>query len=154
MHFRRQSASLDPEKCAIVRATEDIWNVRDVDATVLRHRIDCQWRDQGDFLWGREQIRAFLTRKWQREVDFRIIMELWASSERHFAVRFCSEYRRDGKSWFRAYGNEAWGYDENGLVSRRLSSANECPIEAHQRALLWGEGTRPHDHATLEELGL
>lgn len=137
-----------------VRAAEDAWNRRDLDAVVLSSSIDCQWRCRTDFLWGREQLKQFLTRKWRREMDFRIVSELWSHAGRRVALRFSSEFRDDSGTWFRTYGNESWECDAAGLVQRRLSSANAHPITEHERKLRWGAGARPVDHPSLSELGL
>lgn len=137
-----------------VRTAEDAWNRRDLDAVVLSSSIDCQWRCRADFLWGREQIRQFLTRKWRREIDLCMIIELWAWNDRRIAIRFSSEFRDDSGMWFRTYGNESWECDDTGLVRRRLSSTNAHPIEEHDRKLRWPRGVRPADYPTLSELGL
>jgi nuclear transport factor 2 (NTF2) superfamily protein len=137
-----------------VRAVEDAWNRRDLDAVVLSSSIDCQWRCRAESLWGREQIRQFLTRKWRREIDLRIINELWVWDGLRIAVRFSSEFRDDSGTWFRTYGNENWECDASGLVRRRLSSANAHPIEEHERKLRWPPGIRPPDYPALSELGL
>ena len=143
-----------PSMLERVRAAEDAWNRRDLDAVVLSSSIDCQWRCRADFLWGREQIRQFLTRKWRREIDLRMISELWAWNGGRVAIRFSTEFRDDSGTWFRTYGNENWECDHAGLVRRRLSSANANPIEEHERKLRWPLGHRPVDHSSLSELGL
>lgn len=137
-----------------VQAAEDIWNTCDIDAVVLSNTIDCQWRSRVDFIWGREQIRTFLSRKWRREIEYRVINELWAWSSKRVAIRFSSEFRDDSGTWFRVYGNEDWEYDDTGLVSRRFASANEHRIDEHERALRWPPGIRPVGHPSLSELGL
>lgn len=137
-----------------VRAAEDAWNRRDLDAIVLGSTIDCQWRCCAEFLWGREQIRHFLNRRWRREIELRLINEFWAHEEGRVAIRFATEFRDDSGTWFRTYGNEVWDCDDAGLVRRRLSSANAHPIAEHERKLRWPSGARPADHATLSELGL
>lgn len=137
-----------------VRTTENAWNRRDIDTVVLSSTIDCQWRCRADFLWGREQIRQFLSRKWRRELDLRVIAELWSWGRRRIAIRFSSEYRDDSGTWFRTYGNENWESDESGLVCRRLTCANVHPIDEHERVLRWPVGPRPADYPALTELGL
>lgn len=138
----------------MVQAAENAWNTRDLDAVVLSNTIDCQWRSRVDFIWGREQIRTFLSRKWRREIECRMISELWASSHKRIAVRFSCEFRDDSGTWFRVYGNEDWEYDDTGLVSRRFTGTNEHPIHEHERALRWPLGARPAEHPLLSELGL
>lgn len=137
-----------------IRADENAWNLRDVDAVVLGSRIDCQWRDRTEFIWGREQLRAFLIRKWRREIDFRIVKELWVADGSRVALRFACEFRDDNGTWFRALGNQCWELDEAGLLSRRLTSVNEHPIDGRERVLRWTKGRRPFDHPSLAELGL
>jgi nuclear transport factor 2 (NTF2) superfamily protein len=137
-----------------VRAAENARNTGDLDAVVLSNTFDCQWRNRVDFIWGREQIRTFLSRKWRREIEHRVINELWAWSSRRVAIRFSCEFRDDSGTWFRVYGNENWEYDDTGLVSRRFTGANEHPIHEHERALRWPLGARPADYPSLAELGL
>lgn len=137
-----------------VRAAENAWNQRDIDAVLLSSSIDCQWRCRADFLWGREQVRQFLTRKWRRELELRVINELWIWDEERAAIRFSSEFRDDSGTWFRTYGNDNWELDSAGLVRRRLTSANVHPIEEHERALRWPPGARPAASPSLSELGL
>lgn len=139
---------------ARVRTVEDAWNLRDLDAIVLGSSIDCQWRCHAEFLWGRGQVRQYLTRKWRREIDLRVIKELWVWDGQRIAIRFSSEFRDDSGTWFRTYGNENWECDSSGLVRRRLSSANAHPIEEHERKFRWPPGVRPADYAALSELGL
>jgi len=150
----KSDPAAEPELLARIRAAEDAWNRRDVDAVVRGSTIDCQWRNRAEFLWGREQIRAFLLRKWRREMEFRLVNELWAWAGRRVAIRFSTEYRTDSGTWFRSYGNSVWEYDEAGLIHRRLSSVNEHPIAEHERLLRWAAGPRPADHSSLSELGL
>lgn len=133
---------------------EDAWNLRELDTVVLGTSIDCQWRHKTDFLWGREQIRTYLSRKWRREIDLRILYELWSFENRRLAVRFACEFRDDSGTWFRTYGNENWEYDDSGLVCRRLVSANDHPIGEHERSLRWPSGIRPADCPELSEIGL
>ncbi|MDQ2082948.1 DUF1348 family protein [Xanthobacteraceae bacterium Astr-EGSB] len=142
------------ELAARVRAAEDAWNTREIDAVVRSSTIDCQWRIRTDFLWGREQIRAFIARKWRRELELRMVQELWAWTGHKIAIRISSEFCTDSGTWFRAYGNENWECNEAGLVHRRLSCINEHPIEEHERVLRWPAGPRPAGYPTLSELGL
>jgi nuclear transport factor 2 (NTF2) superfamily protein len=136
-----------------LRLQEDAWNLRDLEAVVQSNTIDCQWRNRADFVWGREQIRSFISRRWRRELDARTLTELWAAEGDRVAVRFATEFRSDSGSWFRAYGNEDWECEPSGLVRRRLTCVNEHAIEEHERALRWPAGPRPLDHPTLTELG-
>jgi nuclear transport factor 2 (NTF2) superfamily protein len=136
-----------------VRASEDAWNLRNLDAVVLSHTIGCQWRCRADFIWGRDQVRAFVSRRWRREIEFRLLSELWAWDGNRIAMRFACEFRDDGGIWYRVYGNENWLCDEHGLVSLRLTNANEHPIEEYERTLRWTTETRPADYPTLIELG-
>ncbi|KJS24331.1 MAG: hypothetical protein VR75_15815 [Hyphomonadaceae bacterium BRH_c29] len=139
---------------AAVRAIENAWNLRDLDAIVLGNSIDCLWRHKTDFLWGREQVRTYLSRKWRCEHDLRIVFELWAVEHRRVAVRFATEFRDDSGVWFRVHGNESWECDVNGIVHRRLTSENDHPILEHERILRWLTGIRPADHPGLSELGV
>ncbi|WP_395397525.1 DUF1348 family protein [Novosphingobium sp. BL-8A] len=150
----RSHPACEQEARERVRAAEDAWNLHDVDAVVMAHRIDCQWRAGSEFLWGREQIRGFLDRKWKREIDFRVIQQLWAFTRDRLAVRLAWEFRTDGGAWFRGYGDESWEYDAAGLVSRRFSSCSEHLIAEHERLLRWPVGARGFGGASLEELGL
>lgn len=136
-----------------VREAERAWNVRDVNAIVLSNAIDCLWRNRVQFLWGREQIRAFIERSARRELDYRTIYEPWASSGRCLSFRFAAEFHDDSGTWFRTYGSEEIELDDAGLVKRRLTAANEHPIQEHERVLRWTAGARPLDHPTLTELG-
>lgn len=139
---------------AAVHAIENAWNIRDLDTVVLGNSIDCQWRYRTDFLWGREQVRAYLSRKWSRENDLRVLYEPWAFGQLRLAVRFVCEFRDDSGTWFRTYGNENCECDEGGLVRRRFTAANEHIIKEHERALRWPIGIRPADHPGLSELGV
>jgi nuclear transport factor 2 (NTF2) superfamily protein len=136
-----------------VRDTEHAWNSGDFDAIVLTNTIDCHWRNRVTFLWGREQIRAFIARQIRREIDARILIEPWAEGMRRLALRFAREFRDDSGIWFRAYGSEDLEFDDAGLVKRRLTAANEHPIQEHERVLRWPAGSRPADHPSLSELG-
>jgi uncharacterized protein len=137
-----------------VRKAEDAWNTRDPDRVVLAYTPDSRWRNRAEFLAGREEIRAFLRRKWAKELDYRLIKELWAFEGARIAVRFAYEWHDDSGSWFRAYGNENWEFDERGLMRVRLASINDVPINAAERLYQWPLGRRPDDHPSLSALGL
>jgi len=137
-----------------VRAAEDGWNSRDPARVALAYTPDCRWRNRVEFPVGRAQIEAFLARKWSRELDYRLIKELWAFAENRIAVRFAYEYHDDSGQWFRAYGNENWQFDAEGLMEQRLASINEHPIAETDRKFHWPLGRRPDDHAGLSDLGL
>lgn len=145
--FTQQSAA---EK---VRLAEDGWNSRDPGRVALAYTADSAWRNRAEFLRGREAIEAFLTRKWSRELDYRLVKELWAHDGNRIAVRFAYEYRDDSGSWFRAYGNENWEFDADGLMRRRIASINEHPIAESDRKFHWPLGRRPDDHPGLSDLG-
>ncbi len=136
-----------------VRAAEDGWNGRDAAKIALAYTTDSQWRNRAEFITGRAEIEAFLNRKWAKELAYRLIKELWAFNGNRIAVRFAYEYHDDSGTWFRAYGNENWAFDENGLMQRRIASINEHPITESARAFHWAIGRRPDDHAGLSELG-
>ncbi len=137
-----------------VRAAEDACNLRDLDTAVMSNSIDCQWRNREEFLWGREQVRGFLRRRWQREGERRLIAELWAMDRKRLAIRFSSEFRDENGMWFRSYGNENWELNDFGLVRWRLTSVNEIPIREYERVLLWPPGVRPAGFTTHKEMGL
>ena len=137
-----------------VRAAENAWNGRDPEAVSLAYTPDSEWRNRDLFLTGRGQIRAFLTDKWQRELDYRLIKELWAFTGSRIAVRFAYEWHDEGGRWFRSYGNENWEFAEDGLMRRRLASINDLAIDEGQRLFHWPAGARPDDHPGLSELGL
>jgi uncharacterized protein len=137
-----------------VRMAEDAWNSRDPDRVALAYTPDSQWRNRAEFVNGRGEIVAFLTRKWRKELDYRLIKELWAHDGARIAVRFAYECRDDAGNWFRAYGNENWEFDENGLMARRHASINDLPMPEAERKFHWPEGRRPDDHPSLSELGL
>jgi len=137
-----------------VRLAENAWNGRDPARVALAYTPDSRWRNRAEFINGRDEIVAFLTRKWARELDYRLIKELWAFAENRIAVRFAYEFRDDTGSWFRAYGNENWEFDENGLMARRLASINDLPILEAERKFFWPQGERPADHPGLPDLGL
>jgi uncharacterized protein len=138
-----------------VRAAEDGWNGRDPEKVALAYTADSQWRNRAEFFQGRPAIIAFLSRKWARELDYRLIKELWAFDETRIAVRFAYEWHDDSGHWFRSYGNENWEFDEHGLMRRRLASINDLPIKSAERHFHWpAPGPRPADHPGLGELGL
>ena len=137
-----------------VRAAEDGWNSRDPQKVSLAYTPDSQWRNRSEFVDGRKQIVAFLQRKWARELEYRLIKELWAFSDNRIAVRFAYEWRDDSGNWFRSYGNENWEFDENGLMSRRFACINDLPIAESERMFHWPQGRRPDDHPGLSMLGL
>ncbi|HVG26115.1 MAG TPA: nuclear transport factor 2 family protein [Acidobacteriaceae bacterium] len=137
-----------------VRKAEDAWNTRDPHKVSLAYTSDSQWRNRADFLQGREQIIAFLTGKWNRELDYRLVKELWAFAGNRIAVRFAYECHDASGRWFRSYGNENWEFDENGLMRRRLASINDLAITPEERLFHWPLGSRPIDHPSLSEMGL
>jgi len=137
-----------------VRLAEDGWNSRDPEKVALAYSPDSRWRNRAEFVNGREEIVAFLKRKWARELDYRLIKELWAFSGNRIAVRFAYEWRDDSGNWFRSYGNENWEFAEDGLMQVRFASINDLPIAAPQRKYHWPLGRRPDDHPGLSDLGL
>lgn len=137
-----------------VRAAEDGWNNKDPQRVALAYTIDSQWRNRAEFLTGREQIIAFLSKKWAKEHQYRLIKELWAYEGNRIAVRFAYEWHNDNGEWFRSYGNENWEFDQNGLMQRRYASINDLPIEETERKFHWPLGRRPDDHPGLSDLGL
>jgi uncharacterized protein len=137
-----------------VRAAEDGWNNRDPAKVSLAYTPDSQWRNRNEFLTGRTQIVEFLTRKWQKELEYRLIKELWAFEDNRIAVRFAYEWHDDAGQWFRSYGNENWEFDAQGLMHKRYASINDLAIEEYQRKFRWAQGPRPVDAAGLSELGL
>jgi nuclear transport factor 2 (NTF2) superfamily protein len=137
-----------------VRLAEDGWNTRDPERVALAYTIDSKWRNRAEFPAGRAQIISFLSRKWAREMDYRLIKELWAFRENRIAVRFAYEYHDDSGNWFRAYGNETWEFDEKGLMYARHASINELPIGPADRKFHWPLGRRPDEHPGLTALGL
>ena len=137
-----------------VRKAEDAWNTRDPDAVALAYTEDTVWRNRAEFLNGREEVRAFLQRKWARELDYRLIKEIWTHGDNRIAVRFFYEWRDDAGAWYRAYGNENWEFDAQGLMHRRIASINDRPIKETDRKFHWPQGRRPDDHPGLSELGL
>jgi nuclear transport factor 2 (NTF2) superfamily protein len=137
-----------------VRAAEDAWNSRDPDRVVKVYTEDTLWRNRAEFPRGREQVHQFLVRKWARELDYRLIKELWAFTGNRIAVRFAYEWHDDSGQWFRSYGNENWEFDAQGFMQRRFASINDLPITAAQRLFHWPLGRRPEDHPSLSDLGL
>ena len=137
-----------------VRMAEDAWNSRDPDRVVGVYTEDTRWRNRAEFPMGRAQVRDFLQRKWARELDYRLIKELWAFTGARIAVRFAYEFHDDSGQWFRSYGNENWEFNAHGLMMRRFASINDLPIPAEQRLFHWPLGRRPDEHAGLSELGL
>jgi uncharacterized protein len=136
------------------RKAEDAWNTRSPQQVALAYTTDSMWRNRAEFLRGREAIEAFLTRKWQRELDYRLIKELWSCHDNRIAVRFAYEWHDDSGNWFRSYGNENWEFDQHGLMRRRIASINDLPITQAERKLYWPLGRRPEDHPSLSDLGL
>ena len=147
--FSRETAT------AKVRAAEDAWNRRDPEKVSLAYSLDSVWRNRAEFLQGRPEIVAFLARKWARELDYRLIKELWAFTDDRIAVRFAYEWHDDSGQWYRSYGNENWEFDELGYMRRRIASINDLPIAAAERKYHWpAPGPRPAEHPGLSELGL
>jgi len=147
--FTRESATQK------IRMAEDAWNIRDPERIALAYSLDSQWRNRSRFVTGRAEIVEFLSGKWERELDYRLIKELWAYTDDRIAVRFQYEYHNTDGAWFRAYGNENWEFDENGLMRIRQASINDVAIEASERKFHWpAPGPRPDDHPGLTELGL
>jgi uncharacterized protein len=137
-----------------VRMAEDGWNGRDPKRVALAYTPDSIWRNRSEFPRGRAEIEAFLTRKWQKENEYRLIKELWAFTNNRIAVRFAYEWRDDAGNWFRSYGNENWEFDENGLMQKRFASINDLAITESERKFHWPQGRRPDDHPGLSDLGL
>ena len=137
-----------------VRAAEDGWNSRDPDKVALAYTLDSQWRNRSEFIDGRAQIVAFLQRKWARELEYRLIKELWTFGDSRIAVRFAYEWRDDVGSWFRSYGNENWEFDSSGLMRTRFTCINDLAIADSERMFHWPQGRRPDDHPGLSLLGL
>lgn len=137
-----------------VRLAEDGWNSRDPAKVAFAYTPDSKWRNRAEFPQGRAQIAEFLTRKWAKELDYRLVKELWAHDGNRIAVRYTYEYHDDSGNWFRAYGNENWEFDEHGYMDRRFASINEHPIAETDRKFRWPLGRRPDDHPSLSDLGL
>lgn len=146
--FTRETALLK------VRLAEDGWNSRDPAKVALAYTVDTRWRNRAEFIEGRAQAQAFLQRKWARELDYRLIKELWAFEGQRIAVRYAYEWRDDSGNWFRSYGNENWAFDAQGLMHQRFACINDLPITQGERKFLWPQGRRPDDHPGLSELGL
>ena len=139
---------------AKVRKAEDGWNSRNPEQVALAYTEDSRWRNRAEFVTGRDQIIAFLKRKWSRELEYRLIKELWAFAGNRIAVRFAYESRDDSGQWYRSYGNENWEFNEQGVMYRRHASINDLPIKEIERLFHWPQGTRPADHPGLSDLGL
>jgi hypothetical protein len=137
-----------------IRGAEDAWNTRDPQRVAGAYSVDSVWRNRAEFIKGREEIVAFLTRKWAKELDYRLIKELWAWQGNRIAVRFAYEWHDDSGQWFRSYGNENWEFDAEGYMRRRVASINDLPIKAADRKYHWPLGRRPDDHPGLSDLGL
>jgi nuclear transport factor 2 (NTF2) superfamily protein len=135
------------------RMAEDAWNTRDPQRVALAYTVDSRWRNRSEFLQGRTAIEAFLTRKWARELDYRLIKEIWGTRENRIAVRFAYEWHDDSGNWFRSYGNEMWEFDEQGLMRTRFASINDSLIAERDRKYHWPLGPRPADHPSLSDLG-
>jgi hypothetical protein len=137
-----------------VRGAEDGWNTRDPERVSLAYTPQSVWRNRSEFVTGRKEIVGLLTRKWAKELDYRLIKELWAFTDNRIAVRFAYEWHDDSGHWYRSYGNENWEFDENGLMARRHASINDLPIKEADRLYHWPLGRRPDDHPGLSDLGL
>lgn len=146
--FTRESAAQK------VRMAEDAWNSRDPDRVVLVYTEDTRWRNRAEFPVGRDQVRQFLQRKWAKELDYRLIKELWACTETCIAVRFAYEWHDDSNHWYRSYGNENWEFNDQGFMTRRFASINDLPIKDAERKFFWQLGRRPDEHPALSDLGL
>jgi uncharacterized protein len=136
-----------------VRLAEDGWNSRDPEKVALAYTVDSRWRNRSEFIHGRQEIVAFLKRKWAKELDYRLIKELWTFEGNRIAVRFAYEWHDDAGNWFRSYGNENWEFDGDGLMAVRHASINDLPIREADRKYHWALGRRPDDHAGLSDLG-
>lgn len=137
-----------------VRMAEDAWNTRDPAAIAQAYTVDSRWRNRGEFLQGRDAIEAFMRRKWQRELDYRLIKSLWAFDGDRIAVRFAYEWHDNRDQWFRSYGNENWAFDAHGLMRQRIASINDIAIAEAARLFRWPLGRRPDDHPSLDDLDL
>jgi uncharacterized protein len=146
--FTRETATLK------VRRAEDGWNSRNPQQVSLVYTPDSKWRNRAEFIQGREQIIQFLTRKWRKELEYRLIKELWAFDGNRIAVRFAYEWRDDSGQWYRSYGNENWEFNAEGLMQHRIASINDLPIKEEDRLFNWPQGRRPDDHPGLSDLGL
>lgn len=137
-----------------VRLAEDAWNTRDAAKVALAYTPDTQWRNRAEFATNRAEAQAFLERKWNKELDYRLIKELWLFGENRIAVRYAYEWHDDAGNWFRSYGNENWEFEANGLMQRRFACINDMPIQESERQFHWPLGRRPDGHPGLSELGL
>jgi nuclear transport factor 2 (NTF2) superfamily protein len=137
-----------------VRLAEDAWNTRDPERVAAAYSSDSQWRNRAEFITGRAAIQEFLARKWARELEYRLIKELWAFDGARIAVRFAYEWHDDSGNWFRSYGNENWEFDADGLMRQRHASINDLPIAETGRLYSWPQGRRPDEHPGLSDLGL
>lgn len=146
--FTRETALLK------VRLAEDGWNTRDAAKVALAYTLDTKWRNRAEFASNRAEAEAFLTRKWKKELDYRLIKELWAFTDNRIAVRYAYEWHDDSGNWFRSYGNENWEFAENGLMAHRFACINDLPIKESERLFHWPLGRRPDEHPSLSELGL
>ncbi|WP_394560952.1 DUF1348 family protein [Aquipseudomonas alcaligenes] len=146
--FTRETAILK------VRMAEDGWNSRDAAKVALAYTADTKWRNRAEFASSRAEAQAFLSRKWNKELEYRLIKELWAFSENRIAVRYAYEWHDDSGNWFRSYGNENWEFADNGLMAHRFACINDLPISEAERKFRWPLGRRPDDHPGLSELGL
>jgi len=146
--FTRESAILK------VRLAEDGWNSRDAAKVAMAYTLDTQWRNRAEFVTSLAEAQAFLERKWRKELEYRLIKELWAFTDNRIAVRYAYEWHDDSGNWFRSYGNENWEFTENGLMAHRFACINDLPIEESERKFRWPLGRRPDDHPGLSQLGL
>jgi uncharacterized protein len=137
-----------------VRMAEDAWNTRDADRVAMVYTENTRWRNRTEFPEGREQVKRFLQSKWIKELDYRLIKEIWTHSENRIAVRFAYEWRNDSEQWFRSYGNENWEFNDQGLMMYRFASINDLSIKNSERKFFWPLGRRPDDHPSLTDLGL
>lgn len=137
-----------------VRLAEDGWNSRDPEAVSMAYTADTKWRNRSTFVDGREEVVRFLTEKWAKEHEYRLVKELWAFTENRIAVRYAYEYHDDSGQWYRAYGNENWEFEPDGLMKNRHASINDLPIDESQRLFRWEQGRRPDDHPSLSDMGL
>lgn len=137
-----------------VRLAEDAWNSRDPERVSMAYTTDSQWRNRSEFVSGRDEIVTFLQRKWQKEMDYRLVKELWIADGNRIAVRFAYEWHDEAGNWFRSYGNENWEFTEQGLMKRRIASINDLPIKESDRKFHWPLGRRPDDHPGLSDMGL
>jgi nuclear transport factor 2 (NTF2) superfamily protein len=137
-----------------VRLAEDGWNSRNAEKVAMAYTLDTQWRNRSSFVNGRQEAENFLKAKWQKELEYRLIKELWAFTDNRIAVRYAYEWQDKNGDWFRSYGNENWEFDNNGLMQNRYASINDLPIKASERKFHWPQGRRLDDHPELSELGL